>query len=786
MGTVPDPLRSARLSLVAASEEESGLRQRQSPKHQHSQASIETNSNGFPFPAKGQNAGELLFEVNSATEADDPMGEQHCGYDTRQPSMFSPGSSSPSKECCPAALEPLKNSQQEGSNGSRDEGQPTAEGSSLGPVADKVPPTQEASEMVQIGAGEQLCRAVDEASSTSGAGSHARESKTHENSALTTHSNAQQDASVAKETGGEMTGPEKTPAPASVRESEAASDLGGKSHVGSEVELNGTKDASSHLRTVPELVPKSDLESTSRPSCSAEAVEEAAPELSKFRDTGTMTVQADSKPGAGEATSTTHQDAEVQAVASMESKSASTSPSIFAAFLRESMPSEARPKQEQLHVIYTGAGGKEQSEIVDGFVPLVQTAPSTGVMPEVHLPALATGGALGVHTVQLRDSPAGTHDTVRLSLLDTTKSLCPLASGGTQEASVNRVEAQIAGMASNLSDVSQQPLDSSILLKTRPVYQITVNTSNQPGPLPQPVQPVNTETKLPPLAALPEFHSKHQHSGPCAKENSQASPSCRDVSEHAKAAVGAQGSNYEENLQTKTVGDLGTGAASFHVDVKPQREEKLISLDPKGQKISHTGAAAAAAGTPTTCTPVVTKREHGGFPKHKKEMQAAGLESELSRNSAPGLGSQVIKSSETRKGPKLDPPAAPTSSQPVPAIGEKKKEPRPATDAKVQLKQSKRIRDVVWDEQGMTWEVYGASLDPESLGVAIQNHLQRQIREHEKLIKVQSTQNRKSISSDTSSNKKLKGRQHNVFQSVLQNFRRPNCCVRPAASSVLD
>uniref|UniRef100_A0A8B9QVK8 GPRIN family member 3 n=1 Tax=Anas platyrhynchos TaxID=8839 RepID=A0A8B9QVK8_ANAPL len=106
--------------------------------------------------------------------------------------------------------------------------------------------------------------------------------------------------------------------------------------------------------------------------------------------------------------------------------------------------------------------------------------------------------------------------------------------------------------------------------------------------------------------------------------------------------------------------------------------------------------------------------------------------------------------------------------------------------AKVQVKQSKHVRDVVWDEQGMTWEVYGASLDPESLGIAIQNHLQRQIREHEKLIRSQNSQNRKSISSDTSSNKKLKGRQHNIFQSMLQNFRRPNCCVRPAPSSVLD
>uniref|UniRef100_W5MRY8 Si:dkeyp-123h10.2 n=1 Tax=Lepisosteus oculatus TaxID=7918 RepID=W5MRY8_LEPOC len=102
-----------------------------------------------------------------------------------------------------------------------------------------------------------------------------------------------------------------------------------------------------------------------------------------------------------------------------------------------------------------------------------------------------------------------------------------------------------------------------------------------------------------------------------------------------------------------------------------------------------------------------------------------------------------------------------------------------------QPKASKNIRDVVWDEQGMTWEVYGASLDPESLGFAIQSHLQCKIREHEKKIMSQ-TKGRRSVSSETSPGKKTKRRQQNVFRSVLQNVRRPNCCIRPPPSSVLD
>ncbi|TRY88336.1 hypothetical protein DNTS_018822 [Danionella cerebrum] len=94
-------------------------------------------------------------------------------------------------------------------------------------------------------------------------------------------------------------------------------------------------------------------------------------------------------------------------------------------------------------------------------------------------------------------------------------------------------------------------------------------------------------------------------------------------------------------------------------------------------------------------------------------------------------------------------------------------------------KQSKKsIHDVVWDEQGMTWEVYGASVDPESLGFAIQSHLQCKIKEHEKKLIAQ-TALRKSLSSP--SGKKSKRRHVNInFRSVFQNARRPNCCTRPA------
>lgn len=45
-------------------------------------------------------------------------------------------------------------------------------------------------------------------------------------------------------------------------------------------------------------------------------------------------------------------------------------------------------------------------------------------------------------------------------------------------------------------------------------------------------------------------------------------------------------------------------------------------------------------------------------------------------------------------------------------------------------------QEVVWDKQGMTWEVYGASVDMDCLGVAIQSHLESQIKEQQKHISV--------------------------------------------------
>lgn len=48
---------------------------------------------------------------------------------------------------------------------------------------------------------------------------------------------------------------------------------------------------------------------------------------------------------------------------------------------------------------------------------------------------------------------------------------------------------------------------------------------------------------------------------------------------------------------------------------------------------------------------------------------------------------------------------------------------------KLMGQQKTPVKEVKWDSEGMTWEVYGASVDPEELGSAIQKHLELQIKE---------------------------------------------------------
>ncbi|KAL4641173.1 G protein-regulated inducer of neurite outgrowth 2-like [Arapaima gigas] len=85
--------------------------------------------------------------------------------------------------------------------------------------------------------------------------------------------------------------------------------------------------------------------------------------------------------------------------------------------------------------------------------------------------------------------------------------------------------------------------------------------------------------------------------------------------------------------------------------------------------------------------------------------------------------------------------------------------------------QKSPVKEVAWDAEGMTWEVYGASVDPEELGLAIQKHLELQIKE---------TANRtaKLNRQDTGSSRQS-SRRHKRG-SLMGSLRNPACCASTA------
>ncbi|KFO81038.1 GRIN2-like, partial [Cuculus canorus] len=79
------------------------------------------------------------------------------------------------------------------------------------------------------------------------------------------------------------------------------------------------------------------------------------------------------------------------------------------------------------------------------------------------------------------------------------------------------------------------------------------------------------------------------------------------------------------------------------------------------------------------------------------------------------------------------------------------------------------IHEVRWDDEGMTWEVYGASVDPEVLGLAIQKHLEIQIEQFQTEPAQLAGKSHEEPSSDKTGKKR-------PFRTVMHSLRYPSCC----------
>lgn len=87
------------------------------------------------------------------------------------------------------------------------------------------------------------------------------------------------------------------------------------------------------------------------------------------------------------------------------------------------------------------------------------------------------------------------------------------------------------------------------------------------------------------------------------------------------------------------------------------------------------------------------------------------------------------------------------------------------------------VKEVEWDAEGMTWEVYGASLDPEELGLAIQRHLELQIKEAAAIAAEKKTSEENNCAPVQQSKRQSKS------GSVVRLLRSPACC---SSSSTVD
>ncbi|KAM8800906.1 G protein-regulated inducer of neurite outgrowth 3 isoform 1-T1 [Rhynchonycteris naso] len=490
--------------------------------------------------------------------------------------------------------------------------------------------------------------------------------------------------------------------------------------------------------------------------------------VSRFKEASTMTNQAENK--IQDVLNRAQQDAEVQAVASVESRSVSTSPSILTAFLKET-PAPKQLEQEQLCVICHSSGSHTLELSVNNTLAPQKLGQCPGIMTEVHIQTAAAVSTAFQEDTKLMSLPVEVLNTSSINVASSNAQDTCIEDGRSASMTPTKVEPT----SKKLSGTNSSSLKASL------IDQISINAGSQ------------GETSQ----GSGKFETKHSELAKKIANGHRTDPDCKPSDSCGPASK----TDQLRSLDPTNKGDARESKPASPQIIKEQEsggtdildgsmraEPKTVLLNPKSQEIG--GSAASPIPSP------VRNSQEGIVEENRQTKTATSLSlpSDLMGDSSPGSGkrtpSRSVKASPRRgsrvseflREQKLNVTAAAAQVGLTP--GEKKK--HLGSDSKLQLKQSKRVRDVVWDEQGMTWEVYGASLDPESLGVAIQNHLQRQIREHEKLIKAQSSQARRSISSDTSSNKKLKGRQHSVFQSMLQNFRRPNCCVRPAPSSVLD
>ncbi|KAM8972016.1 G protein-regulated inducer of neurite outgrowth 1 [Pelodytes ibericus] len=243
--------------------------------------------------------------------------------------------------------------------------------------------------------------------------------------------------------------------------------------------------------------------------------------------------------------------------------------------------------------------------------------------------------------------------------------------------------------------------------------------------------------------------------------------------------VGTQADNKVECVSVAVspfVLPLGSSTFTFQADQRPSESsapptDNSLQLKPQSQDVG------VQVDTIVQCTsiavsPFLPMEGSCSFTYHT-EAACSGVPSSECVHAKPSMKDAEMQVSfpvETRS----------IATDPMTPIGKSPRTSYPEVKVKEQKSDlPEPVREVSWDEKGMTWEVYGASMEVEVLGMAIQKHLEKQIEEHGRQ-KVMTPQNTRGSSIRGTTAQGENKRQPNTFRSFFHSVRRPRCCSRAA------
>ncbi|NWT56913.1 GRIN1 protein, partial [Erythrocercus mccallii] len=219
--------------------------------------------------------------------------------------------------------------------------------------------------------------------------------------------------------------------------------------------------------------------------------------------------------------------------------------------------------------------------------------------------------------------------------------------------------------------------------------------------------------------------------------------------------------------------DVGAGSSQQHQTAKQLCESYSFEVTPPqdaGTQDMGTQVDSRVSLVSVALSPMSPPCGAAAFTFPKRETASAAPRLEPFKKDAEMQVSMPVETRSVATGPMTPVAKSPQTSYPEVQV-------KGTVPEVVEEEPPEPIREVSWDEKGMTWEVYGASMEVEVLGMAIQKHLEKQIEEHGRQVVV-TPQTTRTGSVKGGPRKGEAKRQPSVFRALLQNVRWPRCCSR--------